>query len=67
MQIRQIDFEGNFLIIQGKTNHVKYDLGEISQKLLNASLEERNTYQISPSGIGVHWPLIDEDLSFPNL
>jgi hypothetical protein len=28
---------------------------------------ERNTYEISPSGFGVHWPLIDEDLSFPNL
>jgi Protein of unknown function (DUF2442) len=34
---------------------------------MHATSIERNTYKISPSGSGVHWPLIDEDLSFPNL
>ncbi|HLP45614.1 MAG TPA: DUF2442 domain-containing protein, partial [Candidatus Kapabacteria bacterium] len=37
------------------------------RKLLNASPLERNTFEISPSGYGVHWPVIDEDLSIPGL
>lgn len=32
-------------------------------KLKNASEGEKAHYEISPSGYGVHWPLIDEDLS----
>lgn len=32
-------------------------------RLLNATENERANYEISPSGYGVHWPLIDEDLS----
>ena len=35
----------------------------VSPKLKFASADERNFYKISPSGYGIHWPLIDEDLS----
>lgn len=34
---------------------------------MNASEIERNTYEISPSGYGIHWPLIDEDISIDGL
>lgn len=34
-----------------------------SWRLQEASPEERQNYEISPSGYGVHWPDIDEDLS----
>ena len=36
---------------------------KISNKLKNATDIERAFYKISPSGYGIHWPLIDEDLS----
>jgi hypothetical protein len=39
------------------------DLKVISNKLLKASEEERNNYIISPSNYGIHWPMIDEDIS----
>jgi hypothetical protein len=65
--IREIRFEGDMMIIQGKKKSIKTAIADISQKLMHASTIERNTYKISPSGSGVHWPLIDEDLSFPNL
>ena len=55
------------IIIQGEEKSIKTAIADISQKLMHASSIERNTYKISPSGFGVHWPLIDEDLSFPNL
>jgi hypothetical protein len=47
-------------------NH-KIDLNIVSTKLKNADDVQRNLYKISPSGYGIHWPLIDEDLSVEGL
>jgi len=65
--IESVDFQGNILIlkIDGKTH--RFELGKCSSKLLNASEEQRNNYEISPSGYGIHWPMIDEDLSIDGL
>ncbi len=65
--IQQIEFEGDFLVITFNRQCTSYALHEISPKLLYASEKERNTFQISPSGLGIYWPLIDEDLLFSNL
>ena len=35
--------------------------------LEKASDEERNNFEISPSGYGIHWPLLDEDISIDGL
>ncbi|MGB0454542.1 MAG: DUF2442 domain-containing protein [Bacteriovoracaceae bacterium] len=32
-------------------------------KLVNASNEDLHNFEISPSGYGVHWPSLDEDIS----
>lgn len=34
-----------------------------SERLARASLVERNRAELSPSGYGIHWPSIDEDLA----
>lgn len=62
-----IEFEGNNLVIQ--KNDVKHvvDLKIASSKLLHASEAEPKLYRISPSRYGIHWPLIDEDLSIEKL
>ncbi|MGA1874120.1 MAG: DUF2442 domain-containing protein [bacterium] len=39
----------------------------MSPALKGASERERNTFEISPSGYGIHWPLIDEDISIDGL
>lgn len=44
-----------------------FALDSISQKLLQATATERSDYRLSPSGYGIHWPSIDEDLSVPGL
>jgi Protein of unknown function (DUF2442) len=49
------------LIIDGK--QIKMNLEDVSEKLNKATDLQRNFYKISPSGYGIHWPLIDEDLS----
>jgi hypothetical protein len=38
-----------------------------SIKLANATHEERTQLELSPSGYGIHWRLIDEDLSVGRL
>ena len=53
------------VIIDGQKR--RFALSEISPALQKASVEERNMYEISPAGYGIHWPLIDEDLSIDGL
>ena len=50
-----------------ETGYVSFNLKDISLKLLNATKEERNQFEISPANYGIHWPLIDEDLSIKGL
>ncbi len=65
--IEAVKFENNylFLLIDGKK--IKLSLDDISKKLKSACDVERNMFKISPSGYGIHWPLIDEDLSVNSL
>lgn len=39
----------------------------MTERLLNASESERSAMQLSPFGLGIHWPLVDEDLYVPRL
>ena len=36
-------------------------------RLLNASPEQRNQYELSGGGTGIHWEAIDEDISVSGL
>jgi hypothetical protein len=49
------------LIIDGKL--IKVALDRISSKLKAANDFQRQFFKVSPSGYGILWPLIDEDLS----
>ena len=61
--IQSINFNENEMAIEIDGKTLKVALGNVSKKLLNASEIERNFYKVSLSGYGIHWPLIDEDLS----
>jgi hypothetical protein len=65
--ITDIKFDEEFLIIIIENQTFKLRLTEISDKLANASDLERNDFKISPSGYGIHWRLIDENLSINGL
>ena len=62
-EISDIHFTDETLKINIDGKNHEYKLSAISEKLADASDIERNKYEISPSGYGIHWPLIDEDLS----
>ncbi|MEB2776755.1 DUF2442 domain-containing protein [Algoriphagus sp. D3-2-R+10] len=65
--ISVISFVDDRMIISVDDRKIDIDIAEISEKLLVASDMERSIYKISPSGYGVHWPLIDEDISVNEL
>jgi hypothetical protein len=45
----------------------RFPLAKISPRLLAASPADRARFEISPSGYGLHWSTIDEDLSIDGL
>ena len=65
--ITDIRFENEFIILKVDGQLIKLNISKVSKKLTNASLEEKNEFTISPSGYGIHWPKIDEDISIDGL
>lgn len=65
--IKNLRFSGEFMILTVDGNEKTFNLKDISHALERASEKERNTYKISPSGYGIHWPLLDEDISIDGL
>jgi len=62
-RIQKIIFSGSIMKVRVDGMDVVVNLTKTSKRLLKASKKERETYKVSPSGYGIHWPLIDEDLS----
>jgi len=62
-KIQNISFDNSNLLIEIDGKLIKFKLKDVSVKLEKADDFQRNFYKISPSGYGIHWPLIDEDLS----
>ena len=60
-------FEDGFLVITIDGELKRFQLKKISLVLEKASKEERNNFKISPSGYGIHWSLLDEDISIDGL
>jgi hypothetical protein len=46
---------------------VSHDLSTLSLLLQRATDEELSEFEVSPSGYGIHWPRIDEDISIDGL
>jgi len=61
--IGDIKFTANHMLITVDGQTFKLLLSEVSKKLAEASEHDRRDYKISPSGYGIHWKMLDEDLS----
>jgi len=53
------------LDVDGRT--LSFPLAELSDRLAASTPEQQQVFEVSPSGYGIHWPLIDEDLSIDGL
>ena len=65
--ITEIRFDKDYLILIVDNQTIKLKLENISDKLVYATEQQRNDYKISPSGYGIHWKQLDEDLSINGL
>lgn len=60
---RAIETTPDVLILIMESGSVAIPWERCSERLASASLIERSRAELSPSGYGIHWPLIDEDLA----
>lgn len=66
-QVTGLHFDGDCMILTIDGREKALQVSEIFPILQNAYEEEKNLFEISPSGYGIHWPLPDEDLSIDGL
>ncbi len=60
---KAIETTPDALILIMESGSVAIPWERCSERLARASLIERSRAELSPSGYGIHWPLIDEDLA----
>lgn len=65
--IENIKFTADHMLITVDGQTFKLLLSDVSKKLAKANEQEKRDYKISPSGYGIHWKLLDEDLSVNGL
>jgi NAD(P)H-hydrate repair Nnr-like enzyme with NAD(P)H-hydrate epimerase domain len=53
------------LTVDGRTYRI--NLADHSRKLADASAQQKRHFEVTPSGYGIHWPDLDEDLSIDGL
>ena len=66
-QVENVNVENGILSLIVDGNRIESDLKAISPLLANAKEAELREFEISPSGYGIHWPLLDEDISIDGL
>jgi hypothetical protein len=60
---KSIEATPGALILIMESGPVSIPWEKCSERLARASFVERQQAVLSPSGYGIHWPLIDEDLA----
>ena len=66
-EIRNLHFTGEYMVLTIDGTEKKLRVKDVSPTLERASEEQRNTFEVSPSGYGIHWPLLDEDIAVDGL
>lgn len=65
--VRKIVFSGTTMMLRVDGKEYKIDLAKESDRLAKATQAQRENIEVSPSGYGIHWPDLDEDLSIDGL
>jgi Protein of unknown function (DUF2442) len=61
--VKAINATPEALVLITETGPVSIRWEKCSERLARASSFERSRAELSPSGYGIHWPLLDEDLA----
>jgi hypothetical protein len=65
--VQKIDFDGARMVLTVNGQVYRVDLASVSPRLAHANDAARRCFSISPSGYGIHWPEVDEDLTVHGL
>ena len=65
--VKDIRFEKHFLLLKVDGRDHRVDLRQHSKKLVSADDRIKANFEVSPSGYGIHWPELDEDLSIDGM
>ncbi len=65
--VQSLMFESDLMILVVDSIQYRIPLEQASERLLQASELDRNLYKVAPSGYGIHWITLDEDLSIQGL
>ena len=65
--VANIRFEKHYLLFRVDGRNYKIDLRRQSKKLAIADERTKMNFEVSPSGYGIHWPELDEDLSIDGM
>ena len=66
-QVQNIHFEADNIVLTIDGDQKRFALKNVSLRLLNATEGQRQAFEVSPSGYGIHWSSIDEDISIGGL
>ena len=66
-EVRDLQVTGKLLTARIDGTLYTFDLPRHSRRLANATPEQCANLEVSPSDYGIHWPEVDEDLSFDGL
>ena len=65
--VANVRFEKHYLLLRVDGRDYKVDLRQHSKKLATADDRTKLNFEVSPSGYGIHWPELDEDLSIDGM
>jgi hypothetical protein len=65
--IQSIRISGTVMFLRVDGMDRQIDIAKQSERLEKATQKQRENFEVSPSGYGIHWPDVDEDLSIDGL
>lgn len=66
-KIDEIKIENGVLSLRVDGQLIRRTLIEVSAVLAKANEKDIRCYEVSPSGYGIYWPLLDEDIAIDGL
>jgi hypothetical protein len=65
--VTDLRFDKHYLLVRVDGKDYRTDLRQHSKRLASAEERTKMNFEVSPSGYGIHWPELDEDLSIDGM
>jgi Protein of unknown function (DUF2442) len=65
--VTNLRFEKHYLLVRVDGKDYRIDLRQHSKRLASAEERTKMNFEVSPSGYGIYWPELDEDLSIDRM